>query len=328
MKAKITFEAEKCVECPYCKNNYCTTAKRETPKNIPDWCPFVLQQYLVFLLALDDDPNWKSCMEANTSNPWNLPELAFDRGLNHAIKTAHFAKHFIHDLADHSFKDFLYGEECHSVERDQYLMTIAAMIRDVGEHDPNIAKEGRLDKFSYLKESEFCAEDKDIISDAVLHWNEVDNLIEDFDMMKEIAKVHRRKPTLDTGTAIKISLLLGSMLDVGPGRVTRSTYEVHTNRDRLMIGNEIRPLALALKKIEKVEFKLVYNDHYGKVAGPNPKNAAELHYTVADEFNVSDLKLWPELIQTPRRIAEEFLGLKSFKFFVNDKQVNIRRVTG
>ena len=366
MKAKVTFEVDNCINCPFHEQHQlvtpdslereigvfcsqvdttdkdwthdthdglifkrmvgCDDLHPEKYTKVPDWCPFILQQYMVFLLALDDDNDWRSYMRANTDNPWNLPELAFDRGIGHALKTIEYAKEFIYDLAENSFKDFLYGEECHSVERDRYLMTIAAMLRDVGEHEPSsINREGKLDKFTYVEESDFSEEDKDIITDAILHWDEPERLTEDFDKMKELAKVHKRKTTLDTSTAVKIALLLGSILDVNPGRVTRSTYGVHAASVSLKTESNIRPLALAFKKVENVEFKFTYNEHYGKVLGPNPKNAAELHYTVSDGFMVNSLKFWPELILTPRLIAKEFLGLKSFKFFINGKEVNTRR---
>ena len=278
-------------------------------------------------MALDENDEWKSYMRANTDNPWNLSSLAFDHGLSHALNTIEYAKEFIYNLAENSFKNFLYGEECHSVERDRYLMAITAMLRDVGEHDPSeTGREGRLNKFNYVEESEFSEEDKDIITDAILHWHEKEKLVEDFDKMKELAKVHRRKATLDTSTAVKVALLLGSILDVGPNRVTRSTCKrVYAANTASKTNNSFRSLALAFEKVEKVEFRFTYNEHYGKVSGPNPKNGAELRYTVTDGFDIKALKSWPELVLTPRLVAKDFLGLKSFKFFVNDKEINPKR---
>lgn len=354
-KAKITFEVDNCLNCPYCEKHQLMTpdsfehevgafcsqteaiskewvhetydgiiSKRmigcddwhlEQYTKVPDWCPFILQQYMAFLLELDADDGWRSCLLANTSNPWNLPELAFDYGLGHALKTIGYASQFLYDLAENSFKDFLYGEECHSVERDRHLMEIVAMLRHIGKYEPTEGnRKDKLDKLSYVRGSDLSDEDKDIVIDAILHWDESIELVDEFEKMKELAKAHKRIATIDTSTAIKVSLLLGSMLDVGQHRVVKSDY--YAKR---------RPLVRAFQHIEKAEFKFTYNEHYGKVSGPHPKNAAELHYFTFDDFDTNALKAWPELVLVPRAIAKDFLGLKSFKFFVNDKEVNPKR---
>lgn len=314
-KAKITFEVDNCFECPYQEKHSICVPSGTVYTGVPDRCPFVLQQYAVFLWELDENEDWWSCMRANTNNPWNLPNLDFDLGASHVFKTIEYAKSFIHDLTENSFKDFLYGEECHSVERDLYFMQIVAMLRDVGEHEPSKANRAyKYDKLRYIRGASFPDEDKDILIDAILHWDEAAELVEDFDKMKEIAKVHRSKPTLDTSTAVKVSLLLGSMLDVGQHRTPNC-----------ISAPEHRLLAKAFRCVEKVELNFTYNDHYGKVSGPSPKNGAELHYTATEDFNVNALKAWPELILTPRLIIKDLLGLKSFKFFVNNKEINIGR---
>lgn len=314
-KAKVTIEVNNCLECPYQERHSICIPSDDVYAGVPDRCPFVLQQYAVFLWELDENEDWRSCMRANTSNPWNLPNLDFDLGASHVFKTIEYANRLLSDLAENSFKDFLYGEECHSVERDRYLMKIVAMLRDVGEYEPKLQdKTCKLDRFSYLRKADFSDEDEDIITDAILHWDEAAELVEDFDKMKEIAKVHRSKPTLDTSTAVKVSLLLGSMLDVGQ----------HRTPDCISAPEHCL-LAKAFRCVEKVELNFTYNDHYGKVSGPSPKNGAELHYTATEDFDVNALKAWPELILTPRLIIKDLLGLKSFKFFVNGKEINVKR---
>lgn len=317
-KVKVTVEIDSCFKCPYCCNNsYCTAAKKDTSKNVPDWCPFVLKEYLMFTWELTEDQDWISAMNANTKNIWNLPELAFDRGINYATKTAEIAKAFLEGLKSNTFKDFFYDEACHSIERDKHIATIAALLYDVDAN--NEPKKAAINRF--LEKSGLSEEDKDIVADVILHCSEKDKLFGDFDKMKELAKVHKTKPILDTGTAAKVALLLASALNIGPDRVTTSTYEVNAHT----FDNNIRTLALAFKHIENVDFRLTYNENLGRSVYRSPKNAAELHYTVSDGFDVNALKLWPELLTIPRDIAKNFFGFRSFKFFVNNKEINIGR---
>lgn len=321
MKAKVIVEVEKCSKCPYSESwagkQRCSIEKRESNDKVPDWCPFVLKEYLTFAWELTDDQDWISKMDANTKNIWNLPELAFDRGINYATKTAEIAKAFLDVLKDNTFKDFFYDEACHSIERDKHIATITALLCEVNVK--NEPKKTVINRF--LEKSGLSEEDKDIITDVILHYNERDKLFRDFDKMKELAKVHKTKPILDTGTAAKVALLLASALNIGPDRVTTSTYEVNIHT----FDNNIRTLALAFKHIENVDFRLTYNENLGRSAYRSPKNAAELHYTVSDGFDVNALKLWPELLTIPRDIAKNFFGFRSFKFFVNNKEINIGR---
>lgn len=367
MKAKVTFEVDDCLKCPFHEKHqivtpdpyeheigiYCSQTdysgtewsqetmdglikKRmigcddwypEKYTDVPGWCPFIIKQYLTFMSELCEDEQWKRYMNANTSNPWRQTDLAFDYGIDHAIHTINLAEEFLDNLAENSFKEFYYGEECHSIARDKYLMSIASLLRDVGSHEPlNENGNGRLDRQNFLEESELSEEDKDIITDAMMHWENIEDLIQSFDGKKELAKVHGSRPVLDTPTAIKVALALASVLDVGPSRVTRSTYEVHSTGATYGVDVGIRSLALAFKKIEKVEFKFTYNEHHGKISEPSPKNGAELHYTTTSGFDANALKFWPELILTPRVIARDFLGLRSFKFMLNGREINVRRL--
>ena len=364
MTAKITFEVENCADCPFHERHqiytpdsferefgiYCSQTEEpnqeewtkhsydgeiskrlvacddKNPKKyakVPDWCPFILKQYAILVSEICESYNWESYMRANIENPRCLKSLAFGCGTKHAQNTIKYAKTFLDELSKNSFKDFLYSEECHSVERDKYLMSIVTLLRLVGAHEFSGHQTGpertKIAKSEFLDHSGLSLEDQCLIVDGILNWDDIGNTIEQFDKLKECSKVHRKKPILDTGTAIKISLFLASMLDIGPDRITPSTYDLRGHE------REIRPLADAFKKVEKAEFKFIYNEHLGKINGFSPKNAAELHYTVEDGFDVKAFKLAPGYILWPRTIAKEFLGFRSFKFFVNDKEIDTRR---
>lgn len=350
-KAKITFEVDNCAKCPFHRKHriknadpldkkehaiYCSEAKAPTEEwtadtydgyitdrvvindgeypekysKVPDWCPFILGQYLNFISEICDSHNWRSYMRANTDNPKCLKSLAIDCGENHAKNTAIYASNLLDEFAKNDFKSFAYGEDYHSVERDKRLMQIVALLRFVGAHEPRGGDLEKIVRSEFLDHSGLSAEDQDIIIDGILNWYNSDVLIEYFDKIKEISKVHRQKPVLDTSTAIKVSLCLATLLDVGPSRITPSTYDIRGHESK------IRPLAEAFKKIEKVEFRL---------SGLSLKNAAELHYTVENGFDVNAFKLAPQFILQVRDIAKDFLGLRSFKFFVNDKEINVNR---
>lgn len=296
---------------------------------VPDRCPFILKQYATFISDICDSDSWKSYMKAVTDNPRDFVCLAFDHGTRHVKNTIKYAKAFLDELAESSLKDFLYGEECHSVERDKYLTSITGLLRYVGEHEflsTDITNKIKIIENEFIDHSGLSEEDKSTIIDAICWWSQQDIFSERYqqdinqiNVAKERFKVHRGILYLDTSIAIKMSLFLADMLDVGPDRITGSTYDIR--------GHErgIRPLAEAYKKIEKTEFRLTYNPNLGKINGFYPKNAAELHYTVEDGFDVGTLKLKPELILGPRSIAKDILGFRSFKFFVNDEEVNVNR---
>lgn len=343
MGVKVTLEVENCFECPFGYSKHPLIDREEicipnqsALEGVPFRCPFVLKQYAVFISEIYDSREWRNYMQANTDNPRDLTCLVFDYGVRHVQNTIRYAKAFLDELAESSFRYFCYhGRFGKFVERDKYLAHITGLLRYVGEHEPStvdIANKVEIIKSEFLDHSGLPEEDKDIIIDAIRWWCEQDVFSGDFQKtiddlnatrksVEKYSKARHKKFKLDfdTSDAIYISLFLANLLDVGPDRITRSTYDLRGHE------KEIRPLADAFKKIEKTEFKLTYNPNLGKIEGPSPKNAAELHYTVEQGFDVSALKLWPELVLGPRTVARDILGFKSFKFFVNNKEVSIKR---
>ena len=317
MSVKITFEVDNCCDCPYKYDNpnSCSISKREIPKKgVPDWCPFILKQYLALTSMMKDSRDWLYQARIWSGNYNTLPSLYF--GLNRINNAIANAGTFLRELAASDLKDFLYGEEYHSMERDIYLMTITAMLREI---DSDRLESVKRAKGEYLAHSGLSDEDKDIVTDAILRWIDGPALIEQFNEYKERFKVHRKKPVLDTSTAIKISLYLASTLDI-----TNRIAQGNVCSDKYRIAEKI---CHALGKDSKAAFHLTYNPNLGKkgIIGSNPKNAAELHYTTGSEIDLSVFKLWPELLTVPRSIAKDFLGFRSFKVFVNGEEVNISR---
>lgn len=320
MSVKITFEVDNCLDCPYKYGNLsCSISKREIPKKaVPDWCPFILKQYLALILMMKDSRDWLYQARIWSGNYNILPSLYF--GLNRIDNAIANAGTFLRELAASDLKDFLYGDEYHSMERDIYLMTITAMLREI---DSDRLESVKRAKGEYLAHSGLSDEDKDIVTDAILRWIDGPALIEQFNEYKERFKVHCKKPVLDTSTAIKISLYLASALDIT--NRTASPYRPHgCYCDEYYTAEKI---CQALGKDSKAAFYLTYNPNLGKkgIIGSNPKNAAELHYTTGSEIDLSVFKLWPELLTVPRSIAKDFLGFRSFKVFVNGEEVNISR---
>jgi len=103
----------------------------------------------------------------------------------------------------------------------------------------------------------------------------------------------------DTKNLLDAALLLGDKLDVTRDRMIRKT----------------KPIIEELMKVEKVEYRFL-----GKLFVPT---GAELRYFTNGDFDVSVLKSWPKAITIPRKVTLEFLGLSSFKFLVDGKEVNI-----
>ena len=321
MSVKITFEVENCLDChyKYDNSNSCRISCREIPKKgVPDWCPFKLKQYFDLISTIEESTFWKEQTEIYSGNYNDLPSLYF--GLKHIMITIINAGSFLHDLANSDLKNFLYSEYNHSIERDIYLMTIVAMLREL-DSSPEVS--AKMARRKFLAHSELSEEDQDIIIDAILHWMDGPVLIEQMDTYKERFKVHRKKPVLDTSTAIKISLYLASVLNIT--NRAASPYRPHgCYCDEYYTALKI---CQALGKDSKAAFHLTYNPNLGKkgIIGSNPKNAAELHYTTGSEIDLSVFKLWPELLTVPRSIAKDFLGFRSFKVFVNGEEVNISR---
>ena len=143
MVAKVTFEVGNCTECPfhdqrhgiYCLKTDRLICKENEYANVPGWCPFILGTYEGFISDILSSYDWRSYLNANTCNPKNLKNLVFNRGAAHAKNTIQQGCDFLDLLDQNSFGTFVYDGRTHSVERDKYLLTIAALVRDLGAYE-------------------------------------------------------------------------------------------------------------------------------------------------------------------------------------------------
>ena len=332
MIAKIEFKVDKCVYCPFHEKHqimtadsfeheigiYCSKVEdisdswaRNTYdgrvdkklvvaddwhanecSDVPDWCPCIIRMYTRFIKEINKSDEWKQSVYTYSGfeQAANSPSIHKD-GEKHIMDIIVHAICFLQDLKQADIKSFLYSDYNHFIVRDVALMEIAAMLHSIGSSPKESAE---IANNKYLAGSNLSCEDKEIIIDAILHWADFKANIEKFDETKERAKVYKKYPILDTLTAIKVSLYLANTLSMAK---------------------------VALPDSATVKFKFVYNEKldngdYGK----NPKNAAELHYTADSDFNPHVFELYPKLIEVPRTVAKDFLGFRSFKVFVNDKE--------
>ena len=106
----------------------------------------------------------------------------------------------------------------------------------------------------------------------------------------------------EMNTIVDVALILADKLDVTADRIVRVTDKITAE----------------CMKIQATEFKL-----HGKLM---KAERAELRYTVDKGFDLSIFKAWPKAIKIPYRVATEYLGLKDFRFFVNDEQIELKTV--
>ena len=101
---------------------------------------------------------------------------------------------------------------------------------------------------------------------------------------------------------VDAALILADKLDVTADRIVRVTDKITAE----------------CLKIQATEFRL--HGKLGKAEG------AELRYTVDEGFNLEIFKEWPKAIVIPYRVATEYLGLKDFKFLINDEEVELKGI--
>ena len=324
MKVKIEFEVDNCTKCPFHEKHqvytpdsfehevgiYCAitddthdsrerhTYDGEIQKRLvtsdnwhpeedaetPGWCPFLLKQYRELILEMHQSSCWEQAAKIYTGVGHPSESINFYRGVDYINNLITEGSLFLGGLAESKIESLLYGEWHHSVERDVYLMTIVAML-----HNLTISMEVRADAKIAKKESELAKEDKDIIADAILNWTDGPAFIKKFNEEKTRLKAEGRKPALDTGTAIKVSLYLADALVIarkpspssrGPSGSLSKEYKTAERASQM------------LSSVTNTEFKLVFNPEIASHAryGKNFKNAAELHYTTDGDFDPSVFK--------------------------------------
>ncbi len=281
------------------------------------------QQYLNLINEITRSSVWHEAMETITKNPSKTKKLIIDHGHLHAEGVVAQALKFLDELEEYPFRDFVYPERIEPTGRDQYLVTIAALLHDIGlsKSEMNHAfSSAEMAKELFLDKSDLAKEDKDIIIDAIERHSDGFHLIEDFNYIKTRARGLGRTAYLETDLVVPVALYLADKLDVHKGRLAHEGNPECTDP-------KFDSLVEAFSKINKVEFRLVaHNRRRQKGGGSLPVDTAELHYYVDEGFDVNALSLWPKCIAVPRKVAKDFLGLKKFKFFVNNDMVKLDQI--
>lgn len=353
MVAHIHFEIENCTNCPFHERHQVITpdsfeyevgifcSKTYTPDQtntrdgyisnklvvadedpddwavVPDWCPYVIGEYrdLISKILENEWSQDKRPKSGSCNSPLGNPYL--DRSLARIERIISKAGYFLQQLEDDDLKAFLYGECFHSMKRDYYIMKLVALLREL---NPSPKKSAAIAKERYLDCSNISEEDQAIIEDGILNWNKGEETLEEYDSLKKQYVARGRRPVLDTLNAIKLALYLAEVLDVT--NLTPALDYTPTAQ-----SDELEEIIKAIGPDCQAKFELVYNPNLSRkdIIGDNPKNAAELHFDTPGKFDTKVFKLWPKLITVPRFIAKEFLELRSFKVFVNQKEVSISR---
>lgn len=288
---------------------------------VPSWCPIIAQQLQELIEGITNSQVWKDTMGIITANPFGMKKLIIDHGLSHADRVVNNALQFLYDLKEHEFNDFVYHESLRDTERDQYLVTIAALLHDISlstNEEDHAVKSAEMATKRFLSEADIPDVDKDIITDAIRRHSNGDHLAEDFEILKIKSKEVMRKAILDTDLAVPIALYLADKLDVTKERLEHEGNPGCTDP-------RFDDLVTAVKKIHKTEFRLIDRGK-GENGRQLPTVAAELHYFVDKDFDPQGLSLWPKCIEVPLDVAINILGLKVFKFFVNNKEVDINQI--
>lgn len=107
----------------------------------------------------------------------------------------------------------------------------------------------------------------------------------------------------ETRTFLDAALIMGDKLDVASERMMRVTDVIIAE----------------LMKVEKVEYRL-----HGQITKPE---VAELKYiTNGEEFDVSTLSHWSRSVLVPKMLSLDFLKVPEFKFFVDDREVDVSEI--
>lgn len=284
---------------------------------------FKAQQYNNLINEITESSVWQEAMDTITKNPQGVRKLIVDHGRTHVDGVVNQALSFLSDLEEYPFDDFVYHERVQPTGgRDQYLVTIAALLHDIGlskssmNHALNSAE---MAQKLFLDKSGLAEVDKKVIIDAIERHSDGFRLVEDFSIMKTKLRWLGRETVLETDLAVPVALYLADKLDVNKGRLE------HEGNPECK-DSEFDPLLEAVSKIERVEFRLVDRGKDAKSGEKLPVDTAELHYHVDEGFEVDALKLWPKCVAVPRSVAKDFLGLKKFKLFVNDEEIKISRI--
>lgn len=127
--------------------------------------------------------------------------------------------------------------------------------------------------------------------------------IDEEDVKEIYHAIYNHSDGRETRNYLDAALLIGDMLDVNRERMTRNT------------GSIIEEL----RKVTEVKYEL-----FGKLA--EPKGARLKYYTDGTGFDVFKLRSWPKAVLIPQEITLGFLGLSEFRFFVDEKEVELKRV--
>ncbi len=290
--------------------------------DIPGWCPLVLKAYEELVDEIVDSDEWQGMMDKIDENRSGSQKLIAQHGRIHAKSVVENAIDFLEKLEKYQFENFYYHSAWCSTQRNQWLVSIAAMLHDIG-----LAKDTTTDhavvsaedaKKYFLNRAMIDDVDKGIIVKAITSRSNGRALVDEAEQTLRVKRdgKYKRKACLETELVVPVALILADKLDITRERI-KDEYLNSIGEDP-----EFDDFCEAVKKISKVEFKFIDPGEDGE-GNPLSVKKAELHYVVDDGFNFNAMKFWPSFIRVPRMVAKDILGLRSFAVFVNGVRKNI-----
>lgn len=368
MKAKISLVVEKCVQCPFHETHmivtsdsfeheqglYCSKVEDDSESwgrhtydgfidrrligadewsiseiPVPTWCPFITKQYGEMFAAIQDSSNWRMMIGEVTSRRNITPSRQkiplVNYGAAHIYGVINQAMAFLESLEKYTFKDFYYHAAFRPTSRDRCLMKIAALLKDLDLSQTANAVYGGSAKCAeevFLRHLDLDENDKDIIIWVIKACADVSVLKDEIETLKNNSTKKGRGFILEPKNAVAMALLLADNLNLTKIRI--EGWDTFGE----IADPALNAFCSAVSKIQKVELRFIEHRERDENGRKIPVEFAELHYTTDEGFDLKALKYYPDCILIPRMIIKDCLGLRSLRFFVNEKQIPIGRILG
>lgn len=269
---------------------------------IPDWCPAISGRIDQLYSKLLEDKSFKKVAK-KCNRPYDPDDFMtnFNHDLRHAVHVLHYGLDFLNQLpvdqygyvrypADLSKKDIRY------LKRDRNLFKIAAILHDIGlsKTDDNHAAVGAEMAKRYLDPHYISPSDAEIITHAIAQHSDG----------KELNNI------------VDAALYLADKLDVDRYRL------INQKRKKLK-----HPVEKLMRQIKKITYTIpTVSCGMGLGAYDAVGDTAILRYVVKGDYDATVFYDWGSSIIAPLRVAKEFLGLRHFKFLVNDTEMDYQNI--
>lgn len=188
---------------------------------IPDWCPYVAQQYRKILDYIMNDPEYLEKMHEVYERRMDDWRDGSDNGVRHAVRVANYADQFLSQCSELYF----WKSNCYVSEKDAWLTKIAALLHDVAIGEDDHGKIGEDYARDYLN-------------------GMVGLSVVDVEMIAKAISEHSHGERLET--MVDAALCLADKMDVSELRVRKDVSEM-----------DLTPMLREMQKIERVEYAIL-----------------------------------------------------------------------